>query len=93
MQADLTTHPESPSAQEISVHSLEQLGQFVRNVRKEQDLAIDAAAGLIGVSTDSFSRLERGIGGIGSDRLLAICDGLGIELVVRKKSAPHTVQP
>ena len=87
----MAVEPSSDTAalleQELPVHSLEQLGQFVRAVRKAQNLAIDDAAGLIGVSQDSFSRLERGIGGVGSDRLLTICDGLGIELVVRKKRA------
>ncbi|WP_226858447.1 helix-turn-helix domain-containing protein [Diaphorobacter aerolatus] len=73
------------------MRSLEELGRFIRGERKSQKLAIDDAAGLIGVSPDSFSRLERGVGGVGSDRLLAILDGLGLELVIRRKhSGPPT---
>lgn len=85
----------SPSrAEDLVVHSLEELGRCIRAERKSQKLAIDAAAGLIGVSPDSFSRLERGIGGVGSDRLLAIMDGLGLELVVRRKRrGAQVIQP
>ncbi|MBF5007376.1 helix-turn-helix transcriptional regulator [Diaphorobacter sp. NR2-3-3-1] len=79
--------------EEFPVRSLQGLGQLVRSVRKSQKLAIDDAAGLMGVSPDSFSRLERGVGGVGSDRLLAIMDGLGLELVVRKKRPAQAIQP
>lgn len=63
------------------VGSLAELGVAVRRSRKAQQLRIDDAAGLCGVSTDVLSRLENGIP-ITTNRLLLILKGLGMQLAV-----------
>jgi transcriptional regulator with XRE-family HTH domain len=63
------------------VGSLTELGIAVRRSRKAQQLRIDDAAGLCGVSTDVLSRLENGIP-ITTSRLLLILKGLGMQLAV-----------
>jgi transcriptional regulator with XRE-family HTH domain len=64
-----------------AVTSLADLGAAVRRSRKAQQLRIDDAAGLCGVSTDVLSRLENGIP-ITTNRLLLILGGLGMQLTV-----------
>jgi transcriptional regulator with XRE-family HTH domain len=64
-----------------AVSSLAELGAAVRRSRKAQQLRIDDAAGLCGVSTDVLSRLENGIP-ITTHRLLLILKGLGMQLAV-----------
>ena len=64
-----------------AVGSLAELGAAVRRSRKAQQLRIDDAAGLCGVSTDVLSRLENGIP-ITTNRLLLILKGLGMQLAV-----------
>jgi len=64
-----------------AVGSLAELGAVVRRSRKAQQLRIDDAAGLCGVSTDVLSRLENGIP-ITTNRLLLILKGLGMQLAV-----------
>ena len=62
------------------------LGQYVRQARKRQQLRIDDAANLFGVSVDLVSRLENGAGSVRLDKLQAVLDGLGLALVVGPKS-------
>jgi transcriptional regulator with XRE-family HTH domain len=62
------------------------LGQYVRGTRKQQQLRIDDAASLFGVSVDLVSRLENGSGSVRLDKLQAVLDGLGLALVVGPKS-------
>lgn len=64
------------------------LGRQVRAHRKRQGLRIDDAAALHGVSVDMLSRLENGHGGVRTDKLLAVLDGLGLALVVAPKDHP-----
>jgi len=72
-----------PSVQVI--RELGDIGQQVRAHRKQQGLRIDDAAALNGVSVDLLSRLENGVGGIRTDKLLAVLDGLGLALVIAPK--------
>lgn len=72
-----------PAAQ--VVHDLADVGRHVRAHRKLQGLRIDDAAALNGVSVDLLSRLENGAGGIRTDKLLAVLDGLGLALVIAPK--------
>ena len=65
--------------------SLVELGAAVRRSRKAQQLRIDDAAGLCGVSTDVLSRLENGIP-ITTNRLLLILKGLGMQLAIADRS-------
>ncbi|MDP9965478.1 transcriptional regulator with XRE-family HTH domain [Variovorax paradoxus] len=62
------------------------LGQYVSQARKRQQLRIDDAANLFGVSVDLVSRLENGAGSVRLDKLQAVLDGLGLALVVGPKS-------
>ncbi|WP_229259139.1 helix-turn-helix domain-containing protein [Duganella flavida] len=61
------------------------IGKQVRAHRKQQGLRIDDAAALNGVSVDLLSRLENGAGGVRTDKLLAVLDGLGLTLVIAPK--------
>nr|WP_314546565.1 helix-turn-helix domain-containing protein [uncultured Massilia sp.] len=61
------------------------LGALVRQRRRSQQLRIDDAAGLLGVSVDLMSRLENGQGTVRLDKAMAILDGLGLALVVVPK--------
>lgn len=70
----------SPAARDLG-----ELGQLVRNRRLEQALRIDDAAALLGVSTSVLSRLENGTP-VGTDRLLRILEGLGLNLLVLAKA-------
>lgn len=72
-----------PSVQVVS--GLADVGRQVRAHRKLQGLRIDDAAALNGVSVDLLSRLENGAGGIRTDKLLAVLDGLGLALVIAPK--------
>lgn len=61
------------------------IGQQIRAHRKKQGLRIDDAAALNSVSVDLLSRLENGAGGVRTDKLLAVLDGLGLALIVAPK--------
>ncbi|HEY0587944.1 MAG TPA: helix-turn-helix domain-containing protein [Pseudoduganella sp.] len=75
--------PPLPAVQVVS--DLADVGRQVRAHRKLQGLRIDDAAALNGVSVDLLSRLENGAGGIRTDKLLAVLDGLGLALVIAPK--------
>ncbi len=64
------------------------LGPVVRERRRAQNLRIDDAAGLLGVSVDLMSRLENGQGSVRLDKMLAVLDGLGLTLLVVPKEHP-----
>lgn len=64
------------------------IGRQIRAHRKNQGLRIDDAASLNGVSVDLLSRLENGVGGIRTDKLFAVLDGLGLALVIAPKDHP-----
>ncbi|WP_194726186.1 helix-turn-helix domain-containing protein [Noviherbaspirillum malthae] len=67
---------------------LKEIGEVVRAQRNAEQLRIDDAAALCGVSVDLFSRLENG-GRVTSDRLLKVLDGLGLSvLIVSKDQTP-----
>ncbi|GAA4345664.1 hypothetical protein GCM10023165_29860 [Variovorax defluvii] len=61
------------------------LGPRLKSVRKDQHLRIDDAAGLFGISVDTLSRLENGVGAVRLDKLLAVLDGLGLAMLVGPK--------
>jgi transcriptional regulator with XRE-family HTH domain len=70
---------------ETVVHSLDDLGRFVRAQRRSSGLRIDDAAALCGVAVDLLSRLENGRSGVSSDRLLKVLDGLGLVMAILDK--------
>lgn len=55
------------------------LGLLLRNRRLEQGMRIDDAAALLGISTSVLSRLENGKP-VGTNRLMSVIDGLGVNL-------------
>lgn len=67
------------------VHTTGDIGRHIRAHRQDQALRIDTAAELIGVSVDLLSRLENGAGGVRTDKLLEVLDGLGLALVIAPK--------
>ena len=67
------------------VEALRDIGMQIRAARRNQGLRIDDAASLCGVSVDLLSRLENGKGGIGTDKVLRVMSGLGLELIVAHK--------
>ncbi|MFC3340451.1 helix-turn-helix domain-containing protein [Paracandidimonas soli] len=83
---------EAPSAASAAilqpVVQLSDIGWRIREVRRAQGLRIDDAASLCGVSVDLLSRLENGKGGIGTDKVLQVLSGLGLQLLVASKE--HT---
>lgn len=70
--------------------SADTLGPVVRQRRRAQQLRIDDAAALLGVSVDLMSRLENGQGSVRLDKALAVLDGLGLALLVVPKEHPWT---
>lgn len=78
--------PTAPAAELVSTSA--RLGQLVRVRRKSQQLRIDDAAGLLGVSVDLLSRLENGKGSVRMDKIMTVLDGLGLQLLVVPKGHP-----
>jgi len=72
----------------VLVRQTADIGTQVRAHRKQQGLRIDDAAALNGVSVDLLSRLENGAGGVRTDKLLAVLDGLGLALIIAPKDHP-----
>jgi len=68
------------------------LGPLVRQRRRAQQLRIDDAAALLGVSVDLMSRLENGQGSVRLDKALAVLDGLGLTMLVVPKEHPWVRQ-
>jgi len=72
-----------PSVQPVK--ALCDIGAQIRAARRHQALRIDDAASLCGVSVDLLSRLENGKGSVGTDKVLQVLAGLGLELFVAPK--------
>ncbi|HDR9487857.1 XRE family transcriptional regulator [Burkholderia aenigmatica] len=72
-----------PLAQDLAA-----LGALVRNRRAQNQMRIDDAADMLGVSKDVLSRLENGRA-VSLDKLFKVLDGLGLNLlVVPKRDVP-----
>ena len=79
--------PESPV-----VDSIEAFGAFIRSLRTQQQLRIDDAAALCGVSVQLLSDLENGKRSVGLDKALAIARQMGLSLLaVPKSELPQTI--
>ncbi len=64
------------------------MGALVRNRRAQNQMRIDDAADMLGVSKDVLSRLENGRA-VSLDKLFKVLDGLGLNLlVVPKREVP-----
>ncbi|MEM9113976.1 MAG: helix-turn-helix domain-containing protein [Myxococcota bacterium] len=70
-----------------AIKDAEQLGRLIRRCRRDLGLRQQEAAGLTGVGTRFFSELERGKPTVRLQELMRVLDRLGLELVVRRRSA------
>jgi len=90
MARTITQHPfpESPI-----VDSVETFGAFVRSLRTQQQLRIDDAAALCGVSVQLLSDLENGNRSVGLDKALGVAQQLGLSLLaVQKSEQPRVIE-
>ena len=83
-----TLSPHNPDIKPLA-RDMGALGAIVRNRRLEQSMRIDDAAALLGVSSNVLSRLENGHP-VGSDRLLRVLEGFGLNMLVLPKSESTT---
>lgn len=89
MARTITQHPfpESPV-----VDSIDAFGACIRSLRTQQQLRIDDAAALCGVSVQLLSDLENGKRSVGLDKALAIAQQMGLSiLAVPKSELPQTI--
>lgn len=71
-----------------------EIGQVLRTSRKARHGASQASVGApLGMSRATISGIENGtIPEIGIRKVMALCDALGLELVIRQKHARPTLQ-
>lgn len=71
-----------------------EIGEVLRSSRKARPGASQEAVGnALGMSRTTISRIESGmIPEIGIRKVMALCESLGLELVVRRKQARPTLQ-
>jgi HTH-type transcriptional regulator/antitoxin HipB len=63
-----------------------QVGEILRGRRKARHLSQKNLAAKLGISQERLSRLEADAAGITLDRLIAVANLLGLELVLQDKS-------
>jgi transcriptional regulator with XRE-family HTH domain len=82
------TLPQPIAAPDPLALDIAALGALVRNQRAQNQMRIDDAADMLGVSKDVLSRLENGRA-VSLDKLFKVLDGLGLNLlVVPKRDVP-----
>lgn len=74
-----------------NVYGLDQLGSFLRRVRKEKGYTQDEFAEIIGASHATLSALENGKS-VSSQTLMRAISDLGLKLVVLSKGAQAEVR-
>ncbi len=75
---------------EFPVRTVMQLPALLRAYRKESGFTQAELARRLGITQQSLSALERNATKVSADRLLELLSALGVELVLRKGSAPST---
>ena len=81
-----------PLPESLVVDSIEAFGAFIRSLRTQQQLRIDDAAALCGVSVQLLSDLENGKRSVGLDKALAIAQQMGLSLLaIPKSELPQTI--
>lgn len=70
----------------MKISSSKDLGQIIRQKRKEDGLTLEEAAGVCGVSYAFFSALENGKETVRLCKVLQVANGLGIELAANIRS-------
>jgi len=63
-----------------NINNIKEIGNFVRQTRKEQGLNQTEAAGLLGVGTRFFSELENGKETLEIGKVLQVLNGLKIKI-------------
>ncbi len=66
------------------ITSANDLGKCIRRARKGAGLTQTDAAGLCGVSVPFFNAVENGKGTAQIDKVLHVCDQLGIQIVAHE---------
>lgn len=64
----------------LYIDTVKNLGTYIRQIRKEAGLTQSDAAGLCGVSIPFFNAIENGKGTAQFDKVLHVCQQLGIKL-------------
>ncbi|MPV58592.1 transcriptional regulator [Burkholderia sp. HI2761] len=78
------TLPQPVATPDPLAPTLAALGALVRNRRAQNQMRIDDAADMLGVSKDVLSRLENGRA-VSLDKLFKVLDGFGLNLLVVPK--------
>lgn len=66
----------------LTINAVKDLGPYIRQVRKSAGLTQTDAAGLCGVSIPFFNAIENGKGTAQFDKVLHVCQQLGIKLEI-----------
>ena len=74
-----------------NVYTLEQLGEFIKECRKEQDLTQDEFARLLSVSHTTLSNLECGKN-TSTETLQSALSLLGLRLIIVPRTAQVSVE-
>ncbi|MES3020223.1 MAG: helix-turn-helix transcriptional regulator [Pseudomonadota bacterium] len=61
--------------------SLHDIGFTIKSYRKRQGMSVSALADRSGIHRNTLSALERGVGNVELNTLLAVCEQLGLDLV------------
>lgn len=70
-----------------------EIGEMLRAQRKTQATSQTALGDALGMSRTTISRIENGtIPEIGIRKVMALCESLGLELLVQPKQARPTLQ-
>lgn len=70
-----------------------EIGEMLRASRKARPASQEALGNSLGMSRTTISRIENGtIPEIGIRKVMALCESLGLELVVRPRHARLTLQ-
>lgn len=71
----------TPRPTSLIIDSLEDFGIIIRSLRTQQQLRIDDAAALCGVSVQLLSDLENGRRSVGLDKALSVARQLGLVIL------------
>ena len=71
----------------ISIKNVEELGRYVRQVRNQQGMTQADILGLANTGNRFIVELENGKTTVRLDKVLAVLDVLGLELLIRKKGS------
>ncbi len=74
-----------PSFTPGTVYSMEDLGPYLRQRRKQRGYTQEQVALGIGMSPRLIGEMERGRGTVGFDRVITYANNLGIDLVVKPR--------